>query len=46
MNHDVDPQVFVMGTLIFIAGVIFAAASVIAQRRGAAAPDLQARPVT
>jgi spermidine/putrescine transport system permease protein len=42
----IPPQVFVMGTLIFVAGVIFAAASVIAQRRGPAAVDARARPVT
>jgi spermidine/putrescine transport system permease protein len=43
----IPPQVFVMGTLIFLAGVIFAAASVVAGRRGASAsPDLRARPVT
>jgi ABC-type spermidine/putrescine transport system permease subunit II len=42
----IPPQVFVMGTLIFLAGVIFAAASVVAQRRGAAAVDARARPVT
>jgi spermidine/putrescine transport system permease protein len=42
----IPPQVFVMGTLIFVAGVIFAAASVIAQRRGPAAVDDRARPVT
>jgi spermidine/putrescine transport system permease protein len=42
----IPPQVFVMGTLIFLAGVIFAAASVIAARRGATAVDAQVRPVT
>jgi hypothetical protein len=29
----IPPQVFVMGTLIFLTGVLFAVASVIAQRR-------------
>jgi len=42
----IPPQVFVMGTLIFLAGVLFAAAAVFAQRRGRAGPDLRARPVT
>jgi spermidine/putrescine transport system permease protein len=42
----IPPQVFVMGTLIFVAGVIFAAASVIAARRGPAAVDARATPVT
>jgi spermidine/putrescine transport system permease protein len=42
----IPPQVFVMGTLIFVAGVLFAAASVIAQRRGPASADRRARPVT
>jgi len=32
----IPPQVFVMGTLIFVAGVLFAIASVLAQRRGPA----------
>ncbi len=40
----IPPQVFVMGTLIFVAGILFAAASVIAQRRGPAS-DARARPV-
>ena len=31
----IPPQVFVMGTLIFVVGVMFAIASVIAQQRGA-----------
>ena len=30
----IPPQVFVMGTLIFAAGVVLAVASVILQRRG------------
>ena len=42
----IPPQVFVMGTLIFIAGVIFAIGSVVAQRRGPAPSDLRAEPVT
>ncbi len=42
----IPPQVFVMGTLIFLAGVLFAAAGVIAQRRGAAGADRRAQPVT
>ena len=32
----IPPQVFVMGTLIFVTGVLFAIAAWIAQRRGAA----------
>jgi spermidine/putrescine transport system permease protein len=42
----IPPQVFVMGTLIFLAGVLFAAAAVIAARRGAAGADRRAQPVT
>jgi spermidine/putrescine transport system permease protein len=42
----IPPQVFVMGTLIFLAGALFAAAGLIAQRRGRSGPDLRARPVT
>ena len=42
----IPPQVFVMGTLIFLAGVLFAAAALIAARRGAAGADRSAQPVT
>jgi spermidine/putrescine transport system permease protein len=42
----IPPQVFVMGTLIFVTGVLFAIASVLAQRRGPAARDVRAAPVT
>jgi spermidine/putrescine transport system permease protein len=42
----IPPQVFVMGTLIFVAGVIFAVASIFAQRRGPASGPLRAEPVT
>jgi spermidine/putrescine transport system permease protein len=34
----IPPQVFVMGTLIFVGGVLLAIASVLAQRRGRPAP--------
>jgi spermidine/putrescine transport system permease protein len=42
----IPPQVFVMGTLIFVTGVLFAIASIIAQRRGPETRDLKAAPVT
>jgi spermidine/putrescine transport system permease protein len=42
----IPPQVFVMGTLIFVAGALFAAAGVIAQRRGAAVAEARARPAS
>jgi spermidine/putrescine transport system permease protein len=41
----IPPQVFVMGTLIFVAGIIFAIVSIVAQRRGPAPGDLRAAPV-
>ena len=42
----IPPQVFVMGTLIFLAGILFAIGSIIAQRRGPGGGDLRAEPVT
>jgi spermidine/putrescine transport system permease protein len=42
----IPPQVFVMGTLIFLAGALLAAAGVIAQRRGRTGADPRAQPVT
>jgi hypothetical protein len=42
----IPPQVFVMGTLIFVTGVIFAIVSIVAQRRGPAPADLRVAPVT
>jgi spermidine/putrescine transport system permease protein len=42
----IPPQVFVMGTLIFVTGVLFAIASIIAGRRGPETRDLKAAPVT
>jgi spermidine/putrescine transport system permease protein len=42
----IPPQVFVMGTLIFVVGIIFAVVSIIAQRRGPAGRDLRAEPIT
>jgi spermidine/putrescine transport system permease protein len=42
----IPPQVFVMGTVIFVTGILFAVAGLIAQRRGPAGVDARARPVT
>jgi spermidine/putrescine transport system permease protein len=42
----IPPQVFVMGTLIFLAGVLLAAAGVVAQRHGRHGADARTRPAS